>query len=222
MNFSKPTLTTITAPTCSGKSYLLNQLTSNFTRLVSTTTRAARENEQYGHDYYFISQDTSDDLLKNDEYIETVQFRGARYGVTRKELEKKMESSLNPVVILEPSGLEAYETICRERGWDIFRIFIYTKEEVRIQRLIERTSLDIQQDAQEAINCGWSRLLPEDVNRQLQIHTNRLLSITSDERCWQTSRQWDLLIPGDDTSKAIEDIRLGIEWRNKKYRSPSI
>ena len=56
MKFNKPTLITLTAPTASGKSYLLERLTRmGLPRVVGTTTRAPRQGEVEGVDYYFIT-----------------------------------------------------------------------------------------------------------------------------------------------------------------------
>ena len=60
MNFNHPTLITLTAPTCSGKSYLLDALTKDWcSRIVSTTTRPPRPGECEGIDYHFISEEES-------------------------------------------------------------------------------------------------------------------------------------------------------------------
>ena len=56
MKFDRPTLITLTAPTCSGKSYLVDILhrEHGLQKILSTTTRDPRQGEIQGIDYDFI------------------------------------------------------------------------------------------------------------------------------------------------------------------------
>ena len=242
MKFNRPTLITFTAPTCSGKSYILDHLskedptTTMFMRekkpgwkfvptlakIVSTTTRKPREGEVDGVDYFFISMDESLRLEREGLFAELVDFRGVRYGVTEAEMEKKMHGDIPPAVVLEPNGLKQYEALCAKHGWDIFKIYVHTIESLRIKRLSERTSIDIRNaldDLYRSSETGLMRqiLALEQVEKQVAIHTDRMLSILGEERRWQSMNSWDAIIPGDDFHKAIRDIETGIQWRN--YRT---
>ena len=105
---------------------------------------------------------------------------------------------------------------------DIFKIYVHTIESLRIKRLSERTSIDIRNaldDLYRSSETGLMRqiLALEQVEKQVAIHTDRMLSIFGDERRWQSANTWDAIIPGDDFHKAIRDIEAGIKWRN--YRT---
>lgn len=228
MHFDKPTLVTITAPTCSGKSYLLDLMTLDpgyrqgakpfvplFDRIVGTTTRAPRPGEKDGVHYHFLTPEKSAEMEANGEFAELVEFRGNRYGVTKAEMATKMKGERAPIMILEPQGLAIYEKLCRENGWEIFKIYMYTLESVRIQRLNDRTSIDAR-DAAMAAAASHDISMLEDIEKIVATHTSRLLSITGEERRWQNASSWDVLIPGDDTAKAIKDIEQGIKWRNSQ------
>lgn len=55
---------------------------------VSVTTRAPRHNETNGVDYYFISNEKYDELLKQDAFYEFVDSQyGSRYGTLRSEVD---------------------------------------------------------------------------------------------------------------------------------------
>ncbi len=205
--FNKPTLITITAPTCSGKNFLLTVLQEDFgfPKIVSTTTRARRSGEVEGQDYNFITEAESHALEASGQFAELVTFRGTRYGVTNKEMIRKMTGTLPPVVILEPEGLAAYQKICKDEGWDIFKVYIYTTETQQLERLIKRTISDYSDAA-------------TDIAREkvLAAHVDRVQSITGEERRWSNHTIWDVNVPGDDLPKALSLIKDGIAWRNKK------
>lgn len=205
MKFNKPTLVTLTAPTCSGKSYLLAHLTKlGFSQIVGTTTRDPRPGEYEGEDYFFITMDQSETMEAAGEFAEIAEFRGNRYGVTHAEMAKKLNSKRPPIVILEPGGLADYEKYCIKHDWDIFKVFVTVPEKLKLERLNARTVSDIYESPTSARK------------KIIETHTSRLLSITGDERLWQTRNTWDAIVPGDDVEKALDMISKGIEWRNSQ------
>jgi guanylate kinase len=216
MKFNRPTLVTLTSPTCAGKSTLLNFLTNEeaplFTRIVSTTTRSPRANEKDGVDYHFISFQESLAMEKQDKFAELITFQGVRYGVTKDEMDKKMNCELSPIVILEPTGLKMYEKLCKENEWDIFRVFIYTVESLLLSRLAHRTANDIML----ALSTYTDTIAKMSVEKLLNIHNKRVLSITGEERTWSHKARWDAMIPGDDMAKCISSLEIAINWKNSR------
>lgn len=212
MKFDKPTLVTLTAPTCSGKSHLLRVLERNgFSRIVGTTTRPPRDGEVQGVDYDFLSDEQSSFLEGSGAFAELITFRGVRYGVTHKEMELKMTGEKPPVVILEPEGLKIYEQYCIEHGWEIFKIYVSTQESIRIDRLNQRTFGDALKVTSP------SGVDKEAFSKIIKAHTDRLLSITGDERRWGNLNKWDVLVPGTmDEETTINYIEKAIKWRNSR------
>jgi len=231
--FSRPTLITLTAPTCSGKSYLLNEITSrgHLSRIVSTTTRARRDGERNGFDYDFITAARSREIELEGNFFELIEFNGTLYGVTHDQMRRAMACDQPPVIVLEPQGLEIYRQKCHEMGWDVFQVYVHTAEEERVRRLNARTTNEILQavgklssvnvatfaDAFAVVN---TEKLTAALPKIVAVHTSRLLSITGDERRWQGKFSWDAIVPGDDVEQAIEMISQGIAWRNRKTAPP--
>lgn len=220
--FNRPTLVTITAPTCSGKSFLLDKLTKesdSFTKIISTTTRAPRAGEVPGKDYHFISRYESNLMEEHGEFAELIEFRGNRYGVTKKEMDVKMTSGKTPIIILEPNGLDIYEQLCRTNGWDIFTVFISTLEQTRLDRLNSRTEANVRRSVMRFEETStWLDRSYTEIQNVIEEHTSRVLSITGEERQWHGLRTWDVTVSGDDANKAIDDIHRGIDWFNKKLK----
>lgn len=81
----------IEGPSGTGKGTIAKQLLEqdkNIKFSVSVTTRAPRYNEKEGVDYYFISNEKYDELLKQDAFYEFVDSQyGSRYGTLRSEVD---------------------------------------------------------------------------------------------------------------------------------------
>jgi len=60
----------------------------------------------------------------------------------------------------------------------------------------------------------------EIVEKHIARHTDRLLSITGEERRWMGSNTWDAIVSGEDVVKAIKDLETAVEWRNRRNRPP--
>lgn len=227
LKFDRPTLVTITAPTCSGKNYLMEALEKDlgFKRIVSTTTRPMRTGEVHGRDYFFISEQESHNLEAAGEFAEIIEFRGVRYGVTHDEMNGKMTGQNPPMVILEPQGLAVYKKICFENNWNVFSIYVSTAEPLRIQRLAERTSVQLQAAAIDRYEDTPKTLTNRgrgysEIEKIVKSHTDRLLSITTEERSWSNQTSWNAIVPGDDLNKALDYVQQGVKWTNHKNKQP--
>lgn len=80
------------APSGSGKSTLVQHLLETRQDMelsISATTRAPRGQEQDGREYYFISQDRFEQLIREDAFVEWQQvYKGTYYGTLRSEIER--------------------------------------------------------------------------------------------------------------------------------------
>lgn len=135
-------LLTLTGPSCSGKTTLLNELVANhgYKALVSCTTRPPRKGEEYGKDYYFIPEAIFDLIERDKGFIETVTFNGYRYGLSLKELHDVAQSGKKPVVIVEPLGLRQITKFCKEHNIETLKAFIGGDLEVLIRRYLQRSA----------------------------------------------------------------------------------
>lgn len=81
----------IEAPSGTGKSTVIKELLKRDANLkfsVSVTTRAKREGEQEGVDYYYITDEQYDVYLAQDAFYEYVDSQyGSRYGTLRSEVD---------------------------------------------------------------------------------------------------------------------------------------
>lgn len=136
----KKVLVTVTGPSASGKTELVNLLTKNFNfeKLVSVTTRPIREGEVNGLDYYFINEETFQYLEKEDQLAEQVCFNGKNYATTKDEISRVFATGSTPVVIVEPDGVDHFKTLEKQLGFVVYSLFIDAPYPVLERRFLAR------------------------------------------------------------------------------------
>ena len=80
-----------------GKSTVLKQVMAARNDLVfsvSATTRAPRPGEEEGVHYYFISRETYDEMVRNNEFAEYDIHFETGYGTPKAQLEEKLTAQL--------------------------------------------------------------------------------------------------------------------------------
>jgi guanylate kinase len=154
----------------SGKSEICKSLCFNFgyVKFVTTTTRAKRIGEVDGVDYNFISIEDFERKIKNNEFIEYVQYNNNYYGTEKKSIAD------NVVLIIEPNGLRKFMQL---NDPHIISFFLICDEEVRRQRMINR--LDKKADIEARIkNDKINFLIPEDTKLDFLINTSEDSTLT--------------------------------------------
>ncbi len=169
-------LLTLTGPSCSGKTTMLNLLVEKygFTSVVSHTTRAPRKGEVDGKDYYFITEDQFSALEKSGQLMEHVTFNGFNYGVSVIEIQKATEAGKTPVLIVEPNGLRQITTYADANDIELCRIFIDGDLQSLIQRYLMRGSDADLSDGETAAQ-----------------HARRLASIFKEHAEWGSLELYD-------------------------------
>jgi guanylate kinase len=106
MTPTRGVLVVMSGPGGVGKSTIsakLNQR-SDFWVSVSMTTRAPREGEVEGRDYFFVTEDKFDKLIAKGEFLEWAEFAGNRYGTPKQEVFSKLDSGINVLLEIEIAG----------------------------------------------------------------------------------------------------------------------
>ena len=88
----------LSGPSGSGKSTIVNRLAAQtevrLIKAISATTRATRNQEQHGKDYYFLSKDEFQRRRDADEFVECFEVHGSGnwYGTLRSEVQRAHDS----------------------------------------------------------------------------------------------------------------------------------
>ena len=99
-------LLVLSGPGGVGKSTVAQKLreAGDFWVSVSATTRAPRNNEVDGHDYYFVTNDEFSRMINADEFLEWAEFAGNRYGTPQEKVEQALLLGRNVLLEIEITG----------------------------------------------------------------------------------------------------------------------
>jgi guanylate kinase len=97
----------ISAPSGAGKTSLVKALRDQIPDLaVSTshTTRAPRQNEQHGREYFFVSNAQFDAMAARGEFLEHARVFDNQYGTSRRQLEDKLAAGNDVILEIDWQG----------------------------------------------------------------------------------------------------------------------
>ena len=103
----KGNLIILSGPSGVGKGTILKELLKDYVDIcysISTTTRQAREGEEDGVDYFFITEDKFKSLVQEDEFIEWAKVHNNYYGTPKKYVEKKLKQGQDVILEIDTQG----------------------------------------------------------------------------------------------------------------------
>ena len=168
-----------------GKSTVLRAVMAQRSDLrfsVSATTREPRENEVDGVDYYFVSHERFEEMIRQNEFVEYDLHLKNSYGTPRAQLEEKL--ALGHVILdIEPNG--AFNV--RRQRPDATLIFIAppSMEELE-RRLRSRGDTSEEQIAVRLERARWEmeQSVKYDhvvINTQVETCADEILKIIADK-----------------------------------------
>src|SRR5438105_7868131 len=97
----------ISAPSGSGKSTLVNELRKIVPGLdfsISYTTRPRRGSEQNGREYFFVSRQQFDEMVRERMFLENAEVFGKCYGTAKRFLEQAQKSGNDLLLDIDVQG----------------------------------------------------------------------------------------------------------------------
>ncbi|KAI8934186.1 hypothetical protein NX059_008935 [Plenodomus lindquistii] len=177
----------ISGPSGAGKSTILSRLfaayPSKFGFSISHTTRAPRGTEKNGVEYYFVTKEEFEQLIRDKGFVEYAQFGGNYYGTSVRAVEEIKEKGRICVLDIEMEGVKQvanHPTFPRPR----FLFLQPPSEEILEKRLRSRAT-----DKEEAI-----------VKRLTQAKKEM-------EFAHSGEAPHDKIVINDDLDKAYEEVR---------------
>ena len=171
----------IAAPSGCGKTSLVEALikkTKNLCVSVSHTTRPPRLDEVNGINYYFVSINEFEEMIKNNAFVEHAMVFDNHYGSSSQLIREKLDEGVNVILEIDWQGARQV----KENMPNSVSIFILPpSKEALLGRLQQRA-----QDDEITINKRMS-----DAQNQMR-HFN----------------EFDYLIINDDFNSALNDLNL--------------
>ena len=135
---SRGTLFVVSSPSGGGKGTLIRHVldvVDNLSYSVSYTTRAPRQNEVDGREYFFVSRNIFDEMSAAGEFLEWACVHGNFYGTAKKQIVEETAAGLDIILEVDVQGAASV----RQLLMDSVSIFILPpSREVLRQRLIAR------------------------------------------------------------------------------------
>ncbi|MEN6408397.1 MAG: hypothetical protein ABFD44_01630 [Anaerolineaceae bacterium] len=134
----QPLLIVISGPSGVGKDALLQELRKRDLPLhfvVTATSRPPREGEVNGVDYWFVSVEEFERMIREDELLEHAVVYNQYKGIPKEQIRKAMESGKDVVLRIDVQGAATIRKLCPEA----LMIFLSTTTEEELKmRLINR------------------------------------------------------------------------------------
>jgi guanylate kinase len=152
----------ISAPSGAGKTTLCRELLKRFPGMresISYTTRRPRPGEVHGQDYFFISPDEFQRMIRDDAFAEWAEVHGNLYGTALKTLEDARKSGIDLVLDIDCQGARQL----KEQFGGGSYIFILPPSMDELRRRLESRSSDapevierrIRRAAEEIRESRW-------------------------------------------------------------------
>ena len=133
----------LSSPSGAGKTTLVKLLSKgkNFHISISHTTRIARPSEISDKDYYFVSHDKFEGLIKNEEFLEHARVFNHFYGTTRTPVIEKLEKGENVIFDIDWQGADQIKN--KKLNYKLITFFILPpSKNVLFERLSNRDMKD--------------------------------------------------------------------------------
>jgi guanylate kinase len=105
----KGNLIIISSPSGGGKGTLIKEVlksTPDIGYSVSFTTRARREGEENGVDYFFVAGEVFQSLIAEKEFLEYAEVHGNFYGTSKTEVNRRIERGRDVILEIDVQGAE--------------------------------------------------------------------------------------------------------------------
>jgi guanylate kinase len=132
----------VSSPSGAGKSTLARRLLETdpvISMSVSVTTRPKRANEVDGKDYFFVSRERFEDMVREGAFLEHATVFGNRYGTPAAAVEKMLAEGRDVLFDIDWQG--AQQLAQKARG-DLVRVFILPPSREELERRLNERAAD--------------------------------------------------------------------------------
>ena len=147
----KGILTVVSGFSGSGKGTLMKKLLGKYPDTyalsVSATTRAPRDGEQHGREYFFITKDEFEKMIAKGELIEYARYVENYYGTPRGYVEEKLGQGKDVILDIEVQG--AIQVTSKRP--DAVRIFIAPPSWAELERRLTERGTDSPDKVQKRL-----------------------------------------------------------------------
>ncbi len=178
----------VSSPSGAGKSTLARRLLQNDPQIsmsVSVTTRPKRANEVEGRDYFFVSRERFEEMVREGAFLEHATVFGNRYGTPASAVEKMLAEGRDVLFDIDWQGAQQLAQKAKD---DLVRVFILPPSRDELARRLQERAADppevVARRMAEANNeiSRWSEYDYVIVNKDIEKAEKQLEAIVAAER----------------------------------------
>lgn len=183
----------ISSPSGAGKSTLSKRLLANFNDIqfsVSATTRAPREGEVDGKDYYFYTKDEFQNAVKSGDMLEHAEVFGNYYGSPKAPVDEALRDGFDVIFDVDwQGGQQIRNSKLRDH---VLSIFILPPSLSELETRLKNRGQDSDEVIENRMNQSraeishWAEYDYIIVNEDIDKSTEELFSIVRAERLKRT------------------------------------
>jgi len=184
----KGKLIVISGPSGAGKSTVVSKAMKERNDMcfsTSVTTRATRPGEIDGKDYFFISREKFELMVRNDELLEHATYVSNCYGTPRAYVQEQLDKGLNVLLDIEVQGARQVSV----KMPDSVKIFIVPPSLEELRKRLEGRGTDSPEAIEGRLCRARQEYLEADfydyiiVNDDADLAAKELSAIITAERC---------------------------------------
>jgi guanylate kinase len=141
----------ISAPSGTGKTTLCKQLATNLPGLwhsISYTTRKPRPGEEHGRAYYFVGEQTFQEMAARNEFVEWAHVYGHLYGTPWKSLTEKIDQGIDVLLEIDVQGAMQV----KKRFEDSVSIFILPPSMTELRARLQTRASDTEEEIKRRLH----------------------------------------------------------------------
>lgn len=207
-------LIVVSGPSGVGKKTIIKEYLKdhpNAVRCTSITTRDQRPDEVDGVDYYFVSHEEFDQLVRSNQMLEWGYYRRNGYGTIRNAVEQLREKGRNVILDIDVVGAMKVRTICP----DVTLVFLVPPTWEELENRIHNSKFIPEDEIAERLEIAKEEILCAEqydyvlINDTIEDTVRRLAQIIHGNRYSRSSMKSFLksYIESEIDSELVDMIR---------------
>lgn len=144
----------LSGPSASGKTSIGKELLTRDARMivsVSVTTRPRRPGEADGKDYFFVTREEFETMIKNGEFLEHAEVYGNYYGTKRSTIEKALAEGHDVLFDIDWQGTQSLSRLMPD---DVVSIFLLPPSYAELERRLRTRAQDDEDIIQKRLRIA--------------------------------------------------------------------
>lgn len=181
---------------------------------VSATSRAPREGEREGVDYYYLSKEEFEEKINEGFFIEYTNYAGNYYGTPKKYIKEKLDNGIDVILIIEIEGASNIKKLVPEA----LMIFIMPPSLKELVKRLKKRGTETNEKIIRRFHTAYKEINEVTkynyvvVNDNLEEASNKVESIINAEKC-RVDRIEEVYL--DTKEEEIHELLMEEEFENK-------